>query len=438
MQLSKSLLLLATQSSIALAQSNSTNSTTDVPYLPLSTDDYFSFILDEVLALSNGGGAATGEVLRAAAKIEAGNYESFYSEFKFLADSLHDVAASVNATKFPVSARQAYFRAASYYRSSVFFFTANQSDPRLFDVWDQGRADFDQAIALADPKGERVTLKGPGFDIPVIFFKSPKASKCNAPVPTILIGSGYDAPQEDSYHALGREILERGWNFVTYEGPGQSTVRREQGLGFIPNWWDVVTPVVDYLETRPEVDTKRIALGGLSFGGILAPLAASREHRLAAVIAIDGLANLQQTAMASFPASAVKLFESGNQTAFDAYMNAVRASPAAPTLVKWFIGQGLWSFATDSPYDWMKQLGDVKLDADILSNVTCPVFVGKGESDVTAGGQEQEVADWLGSKGYLYEFKTALGAGVHCQLGAEPQLAQVTMDWVAEVFEAVA
>ncbi|KAI1387806.1 alpha/beta-hydrolase [Hypoxylon trugodes] len=436
MQLSKSLLLFAAQGGLVLGQSNSTNSSSSVPWYPLSTDDHFSFVLFEMLSLSNGGGAATGEVMRAASQIEAGNTDSFYNEIKFLADSIHDIAASINETKFPVSAREAYFRSASYYRLSVFYLTANQTDPRLYDVWDLARADFDKAISLTEVRGERLTLKGPGFDIPVIFWKSPKA--CNGPVPTLLLGSGYDAPQEDSYHALGRETLERGWNFVTYEGPGQPTVRRDQGLGFIPNWWDVVTPVMDYLETRPEVDAKRIALGGMSFGGILAPLTATREHRMAAVLAIDGLSNIQTTAAKTFPAVAIQLFKSGNQTAFDAYMNAARVSPQAPTLFKWFIGQGLWTFDTESPYDWFKRLGDINLDGDKLKNVTCPVFVGKGENDALAGGQEQQVVEALGSKAYLYEFKTALGAGEHCQLGAEPQLAQASLDWLAEVFEGVA
>ncbi|KAI2610548.1 alpha/beta-hydrolase [Hypoxylon sp. NC1633] len=438
MQLPKPLLLLATLSGIAVSQTNGTNSSSTVPYLPLSSDEYFSFVLSEALALSDGGGAATGEVLRAASQIEAGNFESFYTEFKFLADALHHTATSINATKFPVSAREAFFRAASYYRASLFFLIGNQTDPRLFDVWDIARSDFDKAISLTDVRGERVTVKGPGFDISVIVWMSPKAAECGKPVPTILLGTGYDAPQEETYHQLGREIIDRGWNFVTYEGPGQPTVRREQGLGFIPNWWDVVTPVVDYLETRPEVDKKRLALGGLSFGGILAPLAASREHRFAAVLAIDGLMDIQTIVLQQLPAVVANLLASGNQSAFDAYLNAARVSPDAPTEFRWFIDQSLWSFNTESPYDAFKRLGEIKLDADILSNVTCPVFVGKGENDLIGGGQETTVAKLLGDKAYLYEFKTALGAGEHCQLGADSQLAQVSMDWLGEIFEAVA
>ncbi|KAL7622062.1 hypothetical protein AAE478_007563 [Parahypoxylon ruwenzoriense] len=436
MQFSRSLCLLAASSGLALSQTNSI--VTDIAYWPLSTDDQFSFVLYEILALSNGGAAATGEVIRAALRIEAGNYESFYTEFRFLADSLHSTAASINATKVPESASETYFRAASYYRASVFFLVGNQTDPRLFDVWDLARADFDQALSLSAVRGERVTVKGPGFDIPVIFWKSPKAAKCKGLVPTILLGNGYDAPQEESYHQIGREVLDRGWNFVTYEGPGQPTVRREQSLGFIPNWWDVVTPVLDYLETRPEVDMKRVALGGISFGGILAPLAASREHRIAAVLAIDGVLSLQKVALDGLPPVAVQYFESRNQTAFDAYMNAARTSPETPTLFKWFIDQGLWSFNTKSPYDWFTRLGEIKLDGEILSSVTCPVFVGKGENDELVGGQEKEVAGLLGDRAYFYEFKTALGAGEHCQLGAEPQLAQVTMDWLGGIFEVIA
>lgn len=88
-------------------------------------------------------------------------------------------------------------------------------------------------------------------------------------------------------------MLERGLNVVTYEGPGQPTVRRQQNIGFIPDWWNVLTPVVDYLESRPDVDMSKLALVGISFGGILAPRAASREHRISAVLAIDGFHSFQ-------------------------------------------------------------------------------------------------------------------------------------------------
>jgi hypothetical protein len=41
----------------------------------------------------------------------------------------------------------------------------------------------------------------------------------------------------------------------------------------------------DYALTRPESDPAKIALAGWSFGGFLAPRAASFEHRIAALVA---------------------------------------------------------------------------------------------------------------------------------------------------------
>jgi dienelactone hydrolase len=113
-----------------------------------------------------------------------------------------------------------------------------------------------------------------------IFYK---ASDRNKRTPTILIGNGYDGSQEELYHSACIEVLKRGINCVTYEGPGQPTVRREQKIGFIPDWWTVASPVVDYLETRPDVDMTRLALAGISFGGQLVPLAASHDKRYSAL-----------------------------------------------------------------------------------------------------------------------------------------------------------
>jgi hypothetical protein len=87
---------------------------------PLSSDGEFAFYLAEVMSMANGGAAATGEVLRAASRIVAGDLDSFYSEFKFLADAVHNMAMSIDATKFPSPARGAYFRAAQYYRAADF------------------------------------------------------------------------------------------------------------------------------------------------------------------------------------------------------------------------------------------------------------------------------------------------------------------------------
>ncbi|KAK7218343.1 hypothetical protein V2G26_006346 [Clonostachys chloroleuca] len=256
--------------------------------------------------------------------------------------------------------------------------------------------------------------------------------------PTVIVGSGYDGSQEALYHYIGRAITERGWNYVSYEGPGQPAVRRQQKIGFIPNWWDVVTPIVDYLESRPDVDAQKIALIGQSFGGTLAPMAASREHRISAVLAIDGLMSLFKALTSQLPEALNSLFASGKSEVFDETMLGLMNNATVSTQFRWVIAQGLWSFNTTSPFEWFTRLSKIALDKEIVANITCPTFVGDGEHDTLAGsGQPQELAAALGGLATYYQFKQDLGAGEHCQIGAEAQLAQVSLDWLGDVWDGI-
>ncbi|CAH0048533.1 unnamed protein product [Clonostachys solani] len=411
----------------------------------LSSDPEFAFLLEEYMSLSNGGGANTGEVLRLASQITPGDFESWYSEFKYMADALHEKADAIDKKRFPVSARDTYFRSASYYRGADFFLHSNQSDPRIFSLWDSALADFDTATSLLPNPPFRKNLTGDSFDIPIMFFPAASighgnhnASRPQERIPTVIVGSGYDGSQEAIYHSIGRAITERGWNYVSYEGPGQPTVRRQQKIGFIPNWWDVVTPIVDYLESRPDVDPRKIALVGESFGGTLAPMAASREHRISAVLAIDGLMSLFKALTSQLPDSLNNLFASGNSEVFDETMLGIMNNATTPTQFRWVIAQGLWSFNTTSPFEWFTRLSKIALDEEIVANITCPTFVGDGEHDTLAGsGQPQELAAALGSLATYNQFKQDLGAGEHCQIGAEAQLAQVSLDWLGDVWDGI-
>lgn len=200
-------------------------------------DSQFAFYLSEVLSLSDGGGANTGEVLEIAKHIVPHDFESTYTSFNYLAEQINAMAESVDVKNDPVGARDAYFRAASYYRGADFFLIGNWSDPRNYDLWDKALDCFNKGMALLKPvAGERFSVKAHSpnvgdFEAIGIFYK---AAADNTPRPTMLLGSGYDGSQEELYHAFVRGILARGLNAVTYEGPGQPTVRRQQNLGFIP------------------------------------------------------------------------------------------------------------------------------------------------------------------------------------------------------------
>lgn len=64
------------------------------------------------------------EVLKAAALLKPGDFESYYNVFNKLALRVNKQADAINVDKNPVSARDAYFRAATYFRSAEFFLHA--------------------------------------------------------------------------------------------------------------------------------------------------------------------------------------------------------------------------------------------------------------------------------------------------------------------------
>lgn len=408
---------------------------------PLSSDTEFAFILSEYLSLANEGGSATGEVLRAAAVIKPGDIESWYREFKFLGDKIGAQAVNAEKKMAWVSAREAYFRSSSYYRAADFFLHGNQTDPRIYALWDKQNYAFNKAVNLLPRPPKFVQLKATNFTVPAYFYPadpdlpSGKSANEKKRLPTVIVGTGYDGSQEAIYHSNCLEIIKRGWNCITYEGPGQPTVRRQQNIGFIPEWWEAVTPVVDYVRSRDDVDIDRVALIGISFGGLLAPLAATHEHRLAAVLAIDGMLSLQRSIMEQFPTELTDLFFSGNRTGFNEYITAGLASPDAPTNFRWGVDQGLWAWNTTDPYTWLTRVGEIYLNKEKLDQIKCPVYVASGEDDDLAPEQPEEMARLLGrQRSDYYLFKTELGAGEHCSLGAEQQLALETLIWLDDVF----
>lgn len=405
---------------------NGTNSTNTDPMFQLSSDPDFHYEILRTLAVSSYEGADAGEVLVAAAKIKHGDMESYYKAFSDLAMRVDKQAQSIDAQKYPISARNAYFKASTYYRSSDFFLHGNWSDPRINNIWDQQRRTFDAALKLMSIPGERVTLqaKDDNFSIPAIFY----GSGLPGPRPTLLLCNGYDGSQEEMYHVIGQAALQRGINVISFEGPGHPTVRRDQDLGFIPEWEKVVTPVVDYALTRPEVQADGIGLLGYSFGGELVSRAAAFEHRLAAVIADDGLYDFGESLFNSFPPKLVEIYNSGNETYFNNLLMGALQEPDTPTKFRWAIQQGMWAFKAQTPFEWAtkSKLYSVK---GLTSNITAPVFVGDAENDQFFAGQAPILAKHLGDKATYRMFTNLEGSGEHCSVGGSVLANQVILDW---------
>lgn len=405
--------------------------------LQLSNDTDFNFQILRAFSLAPGGGSDIGEVLLAANGLVPGNFENFFSKFDSLANKVNARAQAIDIERFPNSARDAWFAAASYFRGADFYLHGNWSDPRINSLWAQQTYAFNKAISTLPVPGVRKNVKADGFEVPTIFFGAENNSGHVRKRPTIIVGTGYDGSQEETYHMIGKAAVERGYNVITYEGPGQPTPRREQNISFIPQWEKVITPIVDHLLTMPEVNGSAIVLLGYSFGGYLTPRAAAFEHRLAATICIDGMYSFSDIILGNFPAAISALVKAGNAEEVNSLLAPILADPTTSTATRWFFEQGTWAFKASSPFDLLNQTFsyDLTTPTNIVNQIQGPIFIADAQADMFGTGQGKILTGWLGEKATYHLFESVDGAGEHCALGAMNVQNAVVLDWLQDVLD---
>jgi dienelactone hydrolase len=396
----------------------------------LSSDVSFNFNLLRWMGTAPYHGADVAEMLDVADRIIAGDFESWHREFLALAEHVeHEGWDSREPSA--VTERDRAFRAAAYYRAADFYLHGDPGDPRIKSTWAAATDQFDRAIAKLVPAGERVTIQADGFTVPAIFYR---AGPEPTPRPTVLMFNGFDGSQEEMLHVCGFAALERGFHVVTFEGPGQPTVVREQGLGFRHDWEQVVTPVVNYCEEVPEIDATRLGLIGLSFGGYLAPRAVAFEPRVRAAVTIDGLFDGYESVRNLLSPDLRDLLD-GQQV--DAFNDALVRAMAHSTSLRWYIEQALWSFRVDTPYEFFDRARLYTLE-HVVERIACPVLVCNAAEDHFNPGQAERLASALGDRATLWSFTAEDSAGVHAHPGASVFMNGVVLDWLAKALDGAA
>ncbi|KIW11197.1 hypothetical protein PV08_10497 [Exophiala spinifera] len=390
----------------------------------LNSDKNFHFELLRILASVRGYGADVAEILNVCEKLIPGDFESWWQNF-------YDLALWAKSSVQPedqhdrISLRDAYLRASRYFFAAQFFLHGNPDDPRLTLAWEEWTKCFDKATSVMEIPAERRTLQADGFQVPIIVLR---ASMDSQPRPVLIIGNGLDGSMEEMLHFHGFQALERGYHVILYEGPGQCTVRRQQNIGFIPEWERVVTPVVDYAETLPFVDVKRIGLLGNSLGGFLAARAAAFEHRLAAVILIDGIFSVYEAVASVIGPQPIQHEKDGTKEAF---YQSLEEQMQHSTHVRWMVNQINWTFNT-STYEVLQRAKKMTLEG-IAGNIQCPTFVGDAQHDIfVEADQPQMVAEALGEKATWRKFTAEEGADAHCHVGATAFVNQVVLKWFGD------
>ena len=366
-------------------------------------------------------GAQIGEAWTIAAQIEAGDTTSWYNAWSSYADRLYELAVKSRDAGRHVSARNAFLRASNYYRTAYIFMFALPVDPRVIGAYQKQTEAFQKAAALFEPPIEILKIPYENTTLPGYFIK-PDAS--GAPRKTLLCTGGYDGTCEELFFSTAGGALERGYNVLIFDGPGQGGALVVQKLPMRADWEKVVTPVVNYLLTRPDVDPARIALYGGSFGGYLAPRAAAFEHRLAGCIADAALFDPASLSTKMFPPNIASALAKNDVAVLKPFFDKLQEN----TTQRFILGRGMWVHGVTTPWEYLKTFQAYSL-AEVARNIQCPTFVNEAENDRRRGGGK-ELYDALRCPKEYVLFRASEGAGEHCETGAREVFFQKMFDWL--------
>ena len=191
-----------------------------------------------------------------------------------------------------VSAARAYLRAANYFAVAVNAIDGLDSTDQHLPTFRAHRVAWEGFVANTRWPVERIDIPYEGTSMPGWIFR-PQAS--GAVRPTLVMNLGSDEAITGVWSEGAEGALERGYNVVVFEGPGQQSMLFERDIPFRPDWEKVLTPVVDFLLARDDVDADRLCLYGVSQAGYWVPRALAFEHRFAAAIADGGVVDVLQS-----------------------------------------------------------------------------------------------------------------------------------------------
>ena len=371
-----------------------------------------------------GDGGAIGEVYSTARCVADGDIEGWIVAWRGTAERVERIARDCLSGGHFVSAREAFLRASTYWKTGQFY--TDGKDPRQLEMLKRHRACFIEAARLFDPPVESVSIPYEnGKTLPGYFM----CADANGPRPTVMIIGGGDTTSEELYYwGGGAAAVRRGYNAFLWDGPGQvGAYALDTSLTYRPDWEVPTRCAVDYVLSRDDVDPKRLALSGHSFGGYFAPRAAAYEKRITAVIANSLIPECKPVLMAMIGLdpnepydkdleSKINLSDPLNELFVTAFKDRMGLS-----------GQSLAAFC-DS-------LGGYSL-AGLENKITCPLLYisceGEGPLVAAAGHKFFEKLTCAKTERLL---RIVDGSEIHCALNNPSLKHQIEFDWLDEVFK---
>ena len=294
---------------------------------------------------------------------------AWWEEWGALADAVEARATAAVASGHAITAGDYYLRAGNDYYNAERFIPPGPEKKRwaekAYRCWRAG-------IRLRHRNVEFVEVPYEGTTLPALLMKA----QAQGPAPTVVVFNGMDNAKEMSIFFAGLEFARRGLHTLAIDGPGQGETLRMREMKSRHDYEVAGTAAYEYLLGRKEVDAKRVAVMGYSFGGYYSSRIAAFEHRYAACIALSAL--------------------HWDLAGWQLHMKEKNRS--APTTVAQSNFQFQWVVGANSQDEAIEAARKFTLK-DVAKNIACPFLVTHAGNDrVVPVENAQKLYDAVGSK----------------------------------------
>jgi pimeloyl-ACP methyl ester carboxylesterase len=334
---------------------------------------------------------------------EADRGKAWFEEWRALGDQIEKQGDAALVRGGKMSAGDYYLRAGIYHYNAERFIPPSPEKKaqcaHAYKVWHQG-------IRLRHPNVEFVEVPYEGTTLPALFMKAPVQGRA----PAVVVVNGMDNAKEMSVFFCGLEFARRGYHTFCIDGPGMGETRRMRDMA---SRFDYEVPggaAFDHLETRSDVDLKRVAIMGYSFGGYYSSRIAAFEKRYAACIALSAL-----------------------HWDLAAWQTKIKqANASAPKSVAQSNFQWRWVAGAKDEDEGIEIARKFSLK-DVAKNIDCPFLVTHGGNDrVVPVENAQKLYDAVGSKNKTIKiFSTEEGGAEHAHVDNR----QIGIDFAADWLE---
>ncbi|MEN2741146.1 alpha/beta fold hydrolase [Microbacterium sp. X-17] len=375
------------------------------------------------------GGADIGECIAIARRVRNGDLDSWHTEWFAAAEKAFALGEEAEAAGQGETARLAFLRACTYFRTAGIVYLAQPVDPRLPESLARQRDAFRRAIPHQSAVIVPVEIPFDGIMLPGYHYRVADDGRQR---PTVILVDGYDGTVEELYFGNAQAALDRGYDVLAFDGPGQGSVLIEQGVHLRPDWENVLPSVVDWVVAQPTTDPERIAVIGWSLGGFLAPRGASGERRLAACIADANLYDMFDIAVSRMPAAVRGEIPDGNRVAIATVQTMLDTTMRRPT-EGWSFRRGLYVHGVETGIDYIRDMRGYTLNG-FAEQIACPTLICRGESD-DVSETASLTFDALTCPKEFIEFRDADGAGGHCEMGARQLYLARAYGWLDAILQ---